>query len=200
MNIDIVLLGLAENLDDLDRVVVYGGLVLEIQSTAVNSKPLDDPGHGGEGRKPEPRLVLLLLHHRAQNSREVADVLGDQEVMLHEAFHGLRAFAVAIIHSARDGLLHIEGKLLFRSVRRIMEVAAHGPKKHSRLGKYLGVGLGENMFVDKFRHAFHPIEIPGHPEERLKVAKAALSFLDCSTHNGNRPCDHGEHPVRPFCP
>ena len=77
--------------------------------------------------KTRGRLDLLHLERRAQDGREIAHVLGDQEVVLHEALDGSEPAAVDIAEPLRHGLLHIECQPLFGAPRQEMQMAAHAP-------------------------------------------------------------------------
>ena len=54
-----------------------------------------------QAAEPGERLDLLHLQRRAQDGRQVADVLGDQEVVLHEALDGAQAAALDVAERAR---------------------------------------------------------------------------------------------------
>ena len=77
--------------------------------------------------KPGRRLDLLHLQRRAQDRREVADVLGDQEVVLHEALDRAQAAALDVAQPLGHRRLHVEGQPLLRAPRQEMQVAAHAP-------------------------------------------------------------------------
>ena len=67
--------------------------------------------------KPGERLELLHLQRRAQDGRQVADVLGDEEVVLHEALDGDQAAAVVVAELCGQPRLHVEGQHLLRRGR-----------------------------------------------------------------------------------
>lgn len=54
------------------------------------------------------RLGLLIFQLRAQDRGQVPDVLGDQEVVLHEAFDILHAGMRGVAEPDRDLALHVE--------------------------------------------------------------------------------------------
>ncbi len=60
-------------------------------------------------------LGLLVLQLGAQDRGEVADVLGDQEIVLHEAFDILHAGMRGIAQPDRDLALQVERQPLFGS-------------------------------------------------------------------------------------
>ena len=48
------------------------------------------------------RLVLALLERGADDRREVADILGDEEIVLHEALDAAQAAAIGIAQEGGD--------------------------------------------------------------------------------------------------
>ena len=74
-------------------------------------------------------LDLLDLQRRAQDGREVADVLGDQEVVLHEALDRAQAAALDVAEPLRHGRLHVEGQPLLGAPGQEVQVAAHRPQE-----------------------------------------------------------------------
>ena len=81
------------------------------------------------GVRPGRGLDLLDLQRRAQDGGEVADVLGDQEVVLHEALDRAQAAALDVAQPLGHRLLHVEGQPLLGAARQEMQVAAHGPQE-----------------------------------------------------------------------
>ena len=77
----------------------------------------------------EPGRCLHLLHleSRAQDRREIADVLGHQEVVLHEALDRAQAAPVGVSQALRHGLLQIEGQPLLGASSEEVEMTAHCP-------------------------------------------------------------------------
>ena len=53
---------------------------------------------------------MTVLEVRAQDRGQVADILGDQEVVLHEALDPARAGVVCVAHAAPDLGLHVEAE------------------------------------------------------------------------------------------
>ena len=60
-------------------------------------------------------LRLALLELRADDARQVADVLGDEEIVLHEALGRLQAGMHLVAEAARKLRLQVEGKPLLRA-------------------------------------------------------------------------------------
>ena len=80
------------------------------------------------------RFFVLGLELGAEDAGQVADLLGDQEVVLHEALDAARAGAVAVAHAPRDLRLHVEGQPLLGPAGQVVQVAAHRPQEVVRLG------------------------------------------------------------------
>ena len=93
MNIDLVALGEAKQLQHFHRRFFEGVLVLDAQTVAVEDEILDLAPPKAEARKAEPGVAffLLFLQDGAENPGQVADVLGDQKVMLPEPLDPLGA-------------------------------------------------------------------------------------------------------------
>src|SRR5438132_1450155 len=72
---------------------------------------------------------LLIFQLGAQDRGEIADVLGDQEVMLHEAFDILHAGVRGVAETDRDLALHVERQPLLGAAREEMDVAADRPQE-----------------------------------------------------------------------
>ncbi len=74
-------------------------------------------------------LGLPLLQRRADDRGEIADVLGDQEIVLHEALDGALAGARAIAEPLGDRALQVEAQPLLGAAGEEMQVAAHRPQE-----------------------------------------------------------------------
>ena len=80
-----------------------------------------DPEIGGVGHGGRPttqpaqksvqslrRLCLALLQSRADNRRQVSNILGDQKIVFHEPFDGMLASSLAVAELFGDGSLNVE--------------------------------------------------------------------------------------------
>ena len=85
----------------------------------------------GAQQPAEPGRCLELLHlqRRAQDRRQIADVLGDEEVVLHEALDGDQAAAVVVAELRGEPRLHIERQHLLRAAAEEVQEAADGPQE-----------------------------------------------------------------------
>ena len=103
------LLGPGEEADEVDGIALEHVGVGDVEPAVVDAEiavgadaapgapaqRIEQLGDAGRG------LDLLDLQRRAQDGGEVADILGDQEVVLHEALHGAQAAALARSPAAR---------------------------------------------------------------------------------------------------
>ena len=87
-------------------------LVVRIWRRVRQLERIEDTGEAGPG------LELLDLERRAQDGGQIADVLGDQEIVLHEALDGAQAAAVDIAEALGHCRLHVEGQALLGPARR----------------------------------------------------------------------------------
>ena len=74
-------------------------------------------------------LGLLLLERGAEDAGQVADILGDQEVVLHEALDRRQAGMAGIAEPLGDLALDVEMQPLLGLAGEEMHVAAHRPQE-----------------------------------------------------------------------
>src|SRR5690606_23001333 len=124
------------------------------------------------------RLLLPRLQRRADDGRQVAHVLGDEEVALHEALDGGEPAMGTIADALRDNALQVEGQALLRPSGGEMHVTAYPPEKLLAAVEELVLGLGEQARLDELALVAHAVDVLGDPEQRVEVAQAALALLD----------------------
>ena len=144
----------------------------------------------GSGRRPRgPKLRhhpaqhrsglgLLVFELRAQDRGEIADVLGDQEVVLHEALDVLHARMLGVAEPHRDLALDVERQPLLGAAGEEMHVAADRPQEILAAAEQLELVLVEHAAVDQLLDVADAIDVLGDPEQRVQVAQAALAVLD----------------------
>src|SRR3546814_18804285 len=133
MNVEIVLLRDLEDAQQLHRVVAERlgrghdeAIAFQAEAFHLAAAP--------QGRQAEARApVVLRLDDGAEDAREVADFLGDEEVALHEALDVHEAAVRREAHARRDLLLRVAGETFVGTAREIMNVAAQGPQAVPRL-------------------------------------------------------------------
>ena len=159
---------------EIDAVVVDNEIV------ALGHPPLFYAGakprhHAAQHRR---GLGLLVFQLRAQDRGEIADVLGDQEVVLHEAFDVLHAGMRGVAEPHRDLALHVERHPLFGAAADKMQVAAHRPQKILAAAEGAVFLRVEHAALDQLVGAADAIDVFRDPEQRVQVAQAALAVLD----------------------
>ena len=130
--------------------------------------------HAAQHRR---RLGLLVLQLGAQDRGEIADVLGDQEIVLHEAFDILHAGMAGIAEPDRDLALHVERQPLFGAAGEEMQVAAHRPQEIGAAAEGAVFLRVEHAALQQFVGLAHAVDVFRDPEQRVQVAQAALAVL-----------------------
>ena len=133
---------------------------------------VEDGGEGGQC------LELLYFERRAQHGGEIAYVLGDQEVVLHEALDRNQAGARArIAQPFGEHRLHVERQPLLGPAGDEVQMAAHRPEEFLAAAKRGALGGSED------RRFLVPgiaadSQILGQPLQRVQIAQTAFSILD----------------------
>ena len=116
MECEIVLLRQIEDPDQVDRIALEDVGLGEANAVLVDDKIIAF-GKLAALHGPQPRhhtaqdrhaLGVAIFQFGAQNRREIADVLGDQEVVLHEAFDVLQSGMLGVTEPHRNLALNIE--------------------------------------------------------------------------------------------
>ena len=105
---------------DADAVVVDDEIGIVDARRAAAETPHQPVQHG-------PRLVMPRLERSADDGGEIADVLGDEKIALHEALDRGQAAMIGIADLRRDQPLHVERQALLGAARGEMHVAANAP-------------------------------------------------------------------------
>ena len=128
--------GHPENSDQIDGIALEGvggdhidAIVLDLEVGGVGDRAGASPEPADEPVEYGRRLRLALLERSADDRRQVADVLGDEEIVLHEALDvGLpRPGRVAELPGDRP--LHVETQPLLGAAGEEMQPAAHRPQE-----------------------------------------------------------------------
>ena len=178
MERQIVFLREMEDADQIDRVAFENVLVGDIDAVVVDDEVLAlaerMPGTRAKARHhaAEHRhgLGLAVLELGAQNGGEIADVLGNQEVMLHETFDITQPGVLGVAQPHRDLALDLEGEPLLRPAGEKMHVAAHGPEKIAAATEAAVLARVVDAQFDQFLALAHAINVFGDPVERVQVA------------------------------
>jgi hypothetical protein len=122
-------------------------------------------------------LALLDLESRAEDARQIADVLGDEEIVLHEALDAARAAMVRVAHAPPDFALHVEGEPVFGPPRDVVQMAAHAREELLALVE-LGRLVGrEDALQHEIGHLVDAVNVFADPEQRVQIAQAAFAVL-----------------------
>ncbi len=85
----------------------------------------DQPDDAREFR----RLAVVELEAGAEDARQVADVLGDEEIALHQPLDAEHTGAIGKAEARGELGLHVKSQLLVGAAGEEVEVAADGPEK-----------------------------------------------------------------------
>ncbi|MEY9281357.1 hypothetical protein ABIA03_002549 [Bradyrhizobium yuanmingense] len=183
----VVLLREAEDADQIDRVVLehvgrgdVDAVVVDDEVVAVGDAPLhcarsQPRHHPAQHRR---GLGLLVLELGAEDGGEVADFLGDQEVVLHEALDVLHARMRGVAETYRDLALEIEGEALLGAATVEMQVAAHRPEEVGAAAEAAIFLRVEHAARDQLVGIADAVDVFGDPEQCVQVAQGPLAVLD----------------------
>ncbi len=185
MERQIVLLPQPEDADQVDRVAPEGVRVRDVDAIVVDDKVIrlehDAPRTRLEARhhavEHRHGLRFTFFQPRAENRGQVADVLGDQEVVLHEALDILHAGMRRVAKPHRDLALDVERKPFFGAAGDEMHVAAHRPEEILGAAEFLVIVAVEHTTLDQLFGFAHAVDILRDPEQRMQVAQTALAVL-----------------------
>jgi hypothetical protein len=119
MELQLANIGEMKHPDDVDRIALEHLRVGEIDAALVLEKvqrARDLAGTAGKAAddagQPGSLLGLLVLKPGAEDPGEIADILGDKKIVLHEAFDRRQAGMILIAEALGDIALDIEGEPL----------------------------------------------------------------------------------------
>src|SRR5262249_8668294 len=120
---------------------------------------------------------LPCFERRREDTGQVADILGDEEIVLHEALDMLQSVMRFVTQAFGKVGLPVEAQTVFGALGEEMQMATHRPqqvlafletsqlfaREHALLGQLLArIGAGQEL---------------GDPEQRMEIAQAALAVL-----------------------
>ena len=123
-------------------------------------------------------LQLLHLERRADDAGQVADFLGDEEIVLHEALDRAQAGMALIAEPLGHQLLHVEAQPLLGPAGEEVQVATHRPEEALAAAEAAIFVAVEHAGLDELGLGLVGIEILGEPVQRVQVAQAAFAVLD----------------------
>ena len=186
MESEIVLLRQIEDADQVDWIAlehIGGGnrdaVLIDDEVVAFGElAPLQRPEFRHHAAQDRHALGVAVLQVRAQDGGEIADVLGDQEVMLHEALDILLAGMLGVAEPHGDLALDVERQPLLGAAGDEMHVAAHRPEEILAAAEQLIFLLVEHAALDQLVRLAHAVDVFGDPEQGMEIAQAAFAVLD----------------------
>ena len=135
-------------------------------------KPAQDALQG------RPLLLMTGFQRRADDGRQVADILRHKEIGLHEALDSRQARALAIAEFGGHLALQVERQPLFGATGDAVHQPAHPPQEilgPLECGKLLH---GKKAGPDELFGILDPVSVFGDPEQGVEVTQATLAILD----------------------
>ena len=172
IRVDVEVVGLSdlEEAQQIDRLLVEVLRPFHRQAITFELEA-PDPAAAAQRRQSEARATIVLgLDLGAEDTGQIAHILGHQKVALHEAFDGLRTAMRRVAHQRSNRMLQIEGQTLLVAAGLVMQPTAQGPEKLGGLLKGPGLGSGEDAFIDELVDVGDLIEELADPEERVQIA------------------------------
>src|SRR5204862_6266143 len=119
-------------------------------------------------------LGLALLEAGAEDGGEVADMLGGEEIVLHEALDVPEPGMLGVAEPHRDLALDVERKPLLGAAGQEVHVAADRPQEILAAPKQLELVFVEDAALDQLLDVMDAIDVLGNPEQRVQITQAAL--------------------------
>ena len=117
-----------------------------LASSIARGAPSQASDEAAERRRP---LGVPVLERRAHDRGQIADVLGDEEIVLHEPLDVDQPRAGRIAELTSDRPLDVEAQALFRPAGKKVEPAAHAPEKFLAAAKEREFAWREQTCVDE---------------------------------------------------
>ncbi len=176
VNRQLLAVGKLEQFDQPHRVFGKELFIGRFDLAARQQEPVEPRRPAAQARQPAARMLFLQMGE--EHSGQIADLLGGQEIMPHEAFDRAHAGAVGIGHAVGDFALHVEGQPLFGAAGDVVQIDPHGPEKIPRPLEQAIFRRREQPFPDQIRRILHLVHEFADPEQCLQVAQSALAVLD----------------------
>jgi hypothetical protein len=175
-----------EQPDEIDRRVVEDIVVDRVDAAGIEAELRMVPdaaakasGQAAQQAAQRRRLLHLAgFQHGAEDAREVADILGDEEIVLHEAFDVLEPAVRCVAEPLGQFRLLVEGQPVAALGRHEVQMAAHRPQKILALEEAGKLASGEQAHFRQFGMGLGAVDVFGDPEQRVEVAQAPLAVLD----------------------
>ena len=182
---EVVPVGEPEQADQVHRIALERALAREVDAVVVDDEVVgfepaaaaapEAPDHAVEHR---PVLRLARLELGADDRGEVADLLRDAEIRLHEALDAGQRAAPGLAHALGELALQLEAEALLGPAGGEMHVAADPPQEFLAALEQPELFRGEEAGLDELLRLAHPVDVFRDPEQRVEIAKPALAVLD----------------------
>ena len=179
VDVEVVLLGDVKEPQQRDRVLLEKIVRWDRQPIAVEPKAVEPAPRLSPAQPRQPAFAFLVdFEDRAEDAGQIADILGDEEIMLHEALDAARAGMVGVAHAGADLGLQRKGQAFLGAPGEVMQMAAHRPQK--ALGALEARRLlgRQHAQLDELGDIVDAVDVFGDPEQRVQVSEPALALLD----------------------
>src|SRR5262245_30598569 len=185
MEREIMFLRQMKDADQIDGIALeYAGLretnailvddeIIAFQERA--PRPLTESRH--QAAEHRHALGVAVFQFRAEDGSQIADILCDQEVVLHEALDILQAGMFGIAKPHGDLALDIERQAFLGAAHEKMHVAANRPKEVLAAAEQLILVLVEYATLDQLVRLADAVNVLRDPEQCMEIAQSALAIL-----------------------
>ena len=182
----IVFLRQVEDADQVDRIALehvgighHDAVVVDVEILGLGQRaPRRRPELRHHAAQHRHRLGLAVLEFGAEEGGEIADVLRDQEVVLHEPLDVLQARMLGIAEPHRDLALDVERQTLLGAAGEEVHVAAHRPEEILAAAEQHVFAAVEHALLDQLFGLAHAVDVFGDPEQRVQITQSTLAVLD----------------------
>ncbi len=112
-----------------------------------------------------------------EQAGEVADLPRHQEIMAHEPFDRAHPGALGVAQPRGEFALDVEGQPLLGAAGEVVEVAADRPQEILGADELAQLVRGQQALVDELGDRANLVDVLADPEQRVKIAQAALAVL-----------------------
>src|ERR1043166_5720340 len=127
-------------------------------------------GSWRRGSSVRERERAAVPEPRARDPGEIAHLLGDQKIMLHEPLDVLQPGMARVAEPHRDLALDVERQALLAAPGENMHVAADRPEEVLAAADAPELVAVEHVVLDQLFGLAHVIDVLGDPEQRVQVA------------------------------
>jgi hypothetical protein len=122
---------------------------LDVEPVALDTEAGDAAPAGQRAQAKARRPLVVGFEGRAKDTGQIADILGGQEIVLHQALDVAGSGMGLVAHARGDLHLQVESEPLLGAAGQVMQVAAQGPEIVVRFLEALGLAPGEDTALDQ---------------------------------------------------